>query len=115
MLGGEMKKRLIYPLAFAAVAMSLCSCATQDMIAKANGTPGPLDPPDQPPQKPNPAYYLLVPVVFPFDLVAWPFEYLYLQSRSQPEPSGPPPAYYQPSPGMTPYRPVNQPPPKYQY
>ena len=83
----RMNKRWIYPLMFGAMALSFSSCATQDMIAKAQGLPGPLDPPNQPPTKPNPAYYALVPLVLPFDLVAWPFEYFYMQNRT---PSGPP-------------------------
>jgi len=112
-----MKNRLVYPLIFGVIAMvALNSCATQDMIAKAQGYPGPLDPPNQPPVKPNPAYYALVPVVLPFDLVAWPFQYWYLNNRPQyvgvPEPTGPPPGYYQgpppPPPGPnTPYQPGN--------
>jgi hypothetical protein len=83
------------------------------MIAKANGTPGPLDPPNMPPTNPNPAYYALVPVVLPFDLVAWPFQYFYLQNRNQYPPGPPPPGYYQspqqyppPPPGQV-YRPGN--------
>lgn len=115
---GLMPKRWIFPLIFGAMALSFSSCATQDMIAKAQGLPGPLDPPNQPPTKPNPAYYALVPLVFPFDLVAWPFEYLYMQNRT---PSGPPPPnypgagpygpggpgpYYQSGPSFQPYRPA---------
>ena len=73
--------RLISHLLCGAFALLLCSCASIDMINKAQGVPGPLDPPNQPPTKPNPAYYLLVPVVFPFDAVAWPFEYFYIQQR----------------------------------
>lgn len=91
------------------MAAILSSCATQDMIAKAQGRPGPLDPPNQPPTNPNPGYYALVPVVLPFDLVAWPFQYWYLSSRGPqytgvPEQSGPPPGFYSDQP---PYRPGN--------
>lgn len=108
-----MKKCLIYPLVFGAIALSFSSCATQDMIAKAQGAPGPLDPPTQPPSKPNPAYYALVPLTLPFDLIFWPVEYFYMQGRtpSGPGPGSPPPGYYQDdsqylnSPQPQPYRP----------
>ena len=98
-----MTKQLIYPLLLGVLAIALCSCATQDMIAKANGMPGPLDPPNQPPMKPNPAYYALVPVVLPFDLVAWPFQYIYLRNRPHYTgvPTSPPPGYYQEQPPYT--------------
>ena len=101
-----MKKTLVYFVLFGAIVLCFSSCATQDMIAKAQGMPGPLDPPNQPPMKPNPAYYLLVPAVLPFDLVAWPFQYWYLHSRPQytgvPEPTPLPPGS---STGQAPYRP----------
>lgn len=102
-----MKIRLLHTLLLGVVALSLCSCATSDMIAKANGNPGPLDSPNQPPTNPNPMYYALVPVVLPFDLVAWPFQYFYLQSRQQ----QPPPQYT----GVPQQGPTQQPPPQRYY
>lgn len=115
-----MKIRLLQTLLLGAVAMALCSCASSDMIAKANGTPGPLDSPNQPPTNPNPMYYALVPVVLPFDLVAWPFQYFYLQNRQQPQYTGvpqqgptqpPPQRYQQQAPPTGGYQ--GQPPPGY--
>ncbi|CAN5711924.1 hypothetical protein BH09VER1_BH09VER1_44460 [soil metagenome] len=109
-----MKIRLLQLLLLGAMAVSFSSCATSDMIAKANGTPGPLDSPNQPPTNPNPMYYALVPVVLPFDLVAWPFQYAYLQNRQQytgvPQQGLPPPRYQQQAP-RTGYQ--GQPPPGY--
>ena len=52
----------------------LPSCATSEMIARAQGRPGPMDPPNQQPPPPMPGYYALVPLVLPFDAVAWPIE-----------------------------------------
>jgi hypothetical protein len=104
-----MKKLILLSLLFGTAAF-FSSCATQDVIAKASGQPGPLDPPSQPPSKPNAAYYALVPLTVPFDLLTWPIQYFYLQGRDQSGPSGPPPQYqsdsqylYTPSP--QPYRP----------
>ncbi len=105
-----MKRRLLVPLVCVVFPLLVSSCATQDMIAKANGRPGPLDPPNQPPTKPNPAYYALVPLVLPFDLVAWPFQYLYVQNRVQYGPVAPPPDSAYLAPGYIP----QQPPPAWQ-
>jgi len=57
------------------------SCATSEMLARAQGRPGPMDPPNSRPLPPNPAYYALVPLVFPFDLVFWPVQYFAMQGR----------------------------------
>lgn len=105
-----MKRRLLIPLIFATFPLLVSSCATQDMIAKAQGRPGPLDPPNLPPTKPNPAYYALVPLVLPFDLVAWPFQYLYVQNRAQTGPVYRPADAAYLSPGYVP----QQPPPQWQ-
>jgi len=84
------------------------------MVCKAEGRPGPLDPLNQPATKPNPAYYALVPVVLPFDLVTWPFQYFYLigKPRYAPQPApqlAPAPGpNYQPAPA---YRPAPASPP----
>jgi hypothetical protein len=53
---------------------SLPACATSEMISRAQGQPGPMDPPDLQPPPPMPAYYALVPLVLPFDAVAWPIQ-----------------------------------------
>ncbi len=105
-----MKKRVWYFLVLGVAALSLSSCATQTMIARAQGQPAPMDPPNLPPGNPQPGYYALVPLVLPFDLLFWPFEYFYMK-ENQPAPAGPPPQYQGDSqylysqPSMQPYRP----------
>lgn len=107
-----MKHRLLPLLLLPVLAASLNSCATQQMIARAQGNPGPLDGPGAAPAGPQPAYYALVPLVLPIDLVAWPFEYFYMKNR---QPSGPPvapPSNTQFDPGPLPQaRPYRQPAP----
>lgn len=96
----------ILPMMLGGALLALGGCATQDMIAKAQGRPGPLDPPDAAGRAPQPGYYVLVPLVLPFDLVAWPFEYFYMKDRQPTADPDVQPHYYQPpSPDMTPYRP----------
>jgi hypothetical protein len=85
----RMKPRVLCPLVFVGMALSFASCATQDVMAKASGQPGPLAPPNQPPSNPNAAYYALVPLTVPFDLLTWPIQYFYMQGRTQSAPSGP--------------------------
>lgn len=104
-----MKKRVLYPLLLSVAALSLSSCATQTMIAKAQGRPGPTDPPNLPPGNPNAAYYTLVPLTLPFDLLFWPVQYFYLKENQS---TGAPPPQYQgdsqylySQPTMQPYRP----------
>ena len=75
--------RFVLPL-LGAAALALSSCASTDMMAKAQGVRGPLDPPNQPPTKPNPGYYFLIPVVLPFDIATLPIQFVYLHSRTQP-------------------------------
>jgi len=83
--------RSIVPLLCGAMALALSSCASTDMMAKAQGVPGPLDPPTQPRTKPNPAYYALVPIVLPFDIATLPIQYIYLHTnRPQYTPAPPP-------------------------
>lgn len=53
---------------------SLSSCATSEMISRAQGQPGPMDPPNLRPPPPMPGYYALVPLVLPFDAVTWPIQ-----------------------------------------
>lgn len=97
-----MKKRFA-PLLLAV--LSLSSCATTTMVDRANGRPAPMDPPNLPPGPPNPAYYALIPLVLPFDLLAWPFQLGYL-NRDQVSTYEPVPARYQPRPYDEPYRPT---------
>jgi hypothetical protein len=63
--------KVLLPLLCAA---SLSSCATSEMISRAQGQPGPMDNPNVQPPPPMPAYYALVPVVFPFDAITWPIQ-----------------------------------------
>lgn len=96
--------------------LALSGCMTQQMISKAQGTTGPMDSPGTPPGPPQPAYYALVPLVLPLDLVAGPFELIAMAGR-QPNgtvsnmPSGyaqaPNGEFYQTSgPQQAPYRPT---------
>ena len=61
--------------------LTLCSCATSQTIARAEGRPGPNDPPGAPIPPPNPVYYALVPLVLPFDMVTWPIQYFVMGDR----------------------------------
>lgn len=74
-------------------AASLTSCMTRQVISRAQGLPGPMDTPAAAPLEPQPAYYALVPLVFPLDLVVWPIELLVRPrgSANAPEPYTPPP------------------------
>jgi hypothetical protein len=81
-------KRLPLKLLIAGVMVGLLSsCASLDMVARAEGKPGPMDADrDNPaPREPQPAYYALVPLTLPFDLVFWPVQYVMLQNRNSDE------------------------------
>lgn len=71
---------------FAVLALALgcaffqTSCMTTNFLARAEGRPLPVDPPDAQ-FEPQPAYYLLVPVVFPLDVITFPFQFVYQQSN----------------------------------
>lgn len=95
--------------------LSVSGCVTQQMISRAQGVPGPMDPPNAPVGPPQPAYYALVPLVLPLDLIAGPFELAAManrQSGSAPTrmPDGyaqrPDGSYYQTGPAPAPYRPT---------
>jgi len=61
------------------------SCASLTVMARAEGVPAPLD--DEAtfvPRKPQPAYYALLPAVFPFDIVTFPAQFIYFQTRDEP-------------------------------
>jgi len=74
----SMKRFLILALLFAAPLL-LSSCVTADVMARAEGKPPPRGPRNAPAPPPSPAYYALVPLVLPVDLVFWPVEYFYLK------------------------------------
>lgn len=109
--------RIFVRLAFMCVSLLVLNgCVTQQMIAKAQGVPGPLDSPGTPPSPPQPAYYALVPLVLPIDLIAGPIELIAMANR---EPGGtvtrmpdgyaqnPDGSFYQTSgPAQAPYRPA---------
>lgn len=60
----------------------LSSCVTADVIARAEGKPPPRGPSDAPAPAPSPAYYALVPLVLPIDIVFWPIEYFALKDNA---------------------------------
>ncbi len=69
-------------LAFvSAVPFLFSSCVTADVIARAEGKPPPRGPQNAPAPAPSPAYYALVPLVLPIDIVFWPVEYFYLSDN----------------------------------
>jgi len=55
------------------------SCMSLDMIAHAEGKAPPSDP-QGPPYNAQPAYYALVPLVLPLDLITLPVQYFYFHS-----------------------------------
>ena len=55
------------------------SCMSPDMIAHAEGKAPPSDP-QGPPYNAQPAYYALVPLVLPLDLITLPVQYFYFHS-----------------------------------
>ncbi len=60
-----------------------------DMIAHAEGNASPTDP-QGPPYNPQPAYYALVPLVAPLDLITLPVQYFYFRGKQDGESQQPP-------------------------
>lgn len=76
----QLSRYRLLALAFLAAApFWLSSCVTADVMARAEGKPPPRGPQSAPAPPPSPAYYALVPLVLPVDLVFWPVEYFYLK------------------------------------
>lgn len=71
--------RLLLLSLLAVAPMLLTSCVTADVLARAEGKPPPRGPEGAPAPAPAPAYYALVPLVLPFDILFWPIEYLVLK------------------------------------
>jgi hypothetical protein len=74
-------KRFLFLSLLSAVTVLLSSCITADVMARAEGKPPPRGPQDAPAPAPAPAYYALVPLVLPIDIIFWPIEYFYLQGE----------------------------------
>jgi hypothetical protein len=74
-------KRLLLLTLLSAVPALFSSCVTADVMARAEGKPPPRGPQDAPAPPPAPAYYALVPLVLPIDIVFWPIEYFYLKDN----------------------------------
>jgi hypothetical protein len=70
--------RFVLPAVAAALLNS--SCMSLDMIAHAEGKAPPTDP-QGPPYAPQPAYYALVPLVAPLDLITLPVQYFYFRGK----------------------------------
>ena len=76
----QMRKLLLSALLLA-VPLLVSSCVTADVVARAGGKPPPRGPRNAPAPPPAPAYYALVPLVLPFDIVFWPVEYFVLRGN----------------------------------
>ncbi|HVE16484.1 MAG TPA: hypothetical protein VNB29_07095 [Chthoniobacterales bacterium] len=81
----------------ASVAVLNSSCMSLDMVAHAEGKAPPTDP-QGPPYDPQPAYYALVPLVAPLDLITLPIQYFYFRGKQdaviQQQPPPPPQRQY---------------------
>ena len=76
-------KRICFLACMASLPGLLSSCVTADVLARAEGKPPPRGPQDAPAPAPSPAYYALVPLVLPIDIVFWPIEYFYLSDNQE--------------------------------
>ncbi len=65
------------------VALAFSSCITSDVIAKAEGNPPTLRSVQRSyqPEPPQPAYWLLVPLTIPIDVITLPGQFIYFQTR----------------------------------
>lgn len=50
-------------------------CASTEMIARAEGTTSRFSEYDTTPRRPNAAYYALVPLMIPYDIITLPIQY----------------------------------------
>lgn len=64
------------------VALTLPSCISIDMLARAEGEipPTEANDPAARPYPRQPAYYLLVPLTLPLDLITFPAQYIYFNT-----------------------------------
>ncbi len=69
-------------LLLATLALSLSACISIDMLARAEGEIPPTEAnnPYAAPYPPQPAYYLLVPLTLPLDLITFPAQYIYFNT-----------------------------------
>jgi hypothetical protein len=74
-------KRIFLLACIASLSGLFSSCVTADVLARAEGKPPPRGPQSAPASAPSPAYYALVPLVLPIDIVFWPIEYFYLSDN----------------------------------
>lgn len=58
----------------------LSGCASTEMIARAEGTTSRFSEYDTSVRHPNPAYYALVPLTLPYDIVTLPIQYYIYRS-----------------------------------
>lgn len=72
-------------------AMLSSSCMSLDMVAHAEGKAPPANP-QGPPYDPQPAYYALVPLVAPLDLITLPIQYFYFRGKQDAASQQVPPA-----------------------
>jgi hypothetical protein len=75
----------LFALAAVAIACSLAfpACATQSVVNMAQGNPAGASrtQPNYQSAPPNPAFYALVPLTLPFDLVTLPFQFIFVNSQ----------------------------------
>ncbi len=66
----------------AALALSLTACISIDMLARAEGRipPSEANNPRAVAYPPQPAYYALVPLTLPLDLITFPAQYIYFNT-----------------------------------
>ncbi|MGH8047008.1 MAG: hypothetical protein ACREKL_07155 [Chthoniobacterales bacterium] len=83
-------KVLRFGLPAVALALLNSSCMSLDMVAHAEGKAPPTDPHGQP-YPPQPAYYALVPLVAPLDLITLPIQYFYFRGKQAGEMQATPP------------------------
>jgi len=79
-----MLKSLSVIVAASLLVVLTSSCASLTVMARAEGIPAPLD--DEATfvsQGPQPAYYALLPAVFPFDLVTFPGQFIYFKMNER--------------------------------
>ncbi len=69
-------------LLLATVALSLSACISIDMLARAEGEipPNQANNPNALPYPPEPAYYLLVPLTLPLDIITFPAQIIYFNT-----------------------------------
>ncbi len=77
-----MNRRQLVPLVLAAATLTLPACISIDMLARAEGEipPTQANNPAALPYPRQPAYYLLVPLTIPLDIITFPAQYIYFNT-----------------------------------